>query len=292
MEGEGLNSRILMTRSAGMKLFNQDRISGNIDFTGILMIEGEKMNQAFRKMEVPSHDAWEPGRCKEEAKIADKMYKDLRKYLRDKVKFYFERASDVEIDAFGASDFLPDILSNEASKAKATIKEKLVDQVKNLLGKDMSPKKKSSRRLNIKDSSKTTDDDENKDKKSKKPKDKDKDNNTGNSHEDDDKGFKYIDINKRLICIDREQGLYSLKYVAPHNAKRARLDFIVDGEQSEYNIPIKEAIVKTNNTMVQKIYENSVYLKDIRKGDVITINLKIDFNQYCLMEANYYENKK
>ncbi|NRX48567.1 hypothetical protein [Clostridium beijerinckii] len=49
MEGEEFNRNILMTRSAGMSLFEQNNIHGSISFTGILMITGDKMNEVFKK---------------------------------------------------------------------------------------------------------------------------------------------------------------------------------------------------------------------------------------------------
>ena len=68
-EGEGFGRKILITRSAGMRILEQDRISGSIEFYGVLIIDGEKMNETFKKMEVPSHDAWEPGRCREDREV-------------------------------------------------------------------------------------------------------------------------------------------------------------------------------------------------------------------------------
>jgi hypothetical protein len=287
MEGEKLNSRIMMTRSAGMKLFNQDYISSTIDFTGILMIEGDNMNQAFRMMEVPSHDAWEPGRCKGKEKIANNIYSDLRKYLREKVKENFSKSSNTQMDAFGASDFLPDKITEDGSKE--TIKEKLMDQIKSIFGKEMEPKKKPSRKVEIEVAG-------TKQEKTKKPVSKNNGKRGGsggeNSGQKEDKGYKLMDVKERIICRDKEEGLYTIKYIVPSNAKRARLDFIINGEQSDYNFPVKDAIVRIGKASVKGIKENKIYLENILENDLVTIDLKLDFNQYCLMEANYYEGKK
>lgn len=77
-EGEGFGRKILITRSAGMRILEQDRISGSIEFYGVLIIDGEKMNETFKKMEVPSHDAWEPGRCREDREVCAGALRDLR----------------------------------------------------------------------------------------------------------------------------------------------------------------------------------------------------------------------
>lgn len=281
MEGNNLNSKIMMTRSAGMRLFDQNRISGTIDFTGILMIEGENMNQVFRKMEVPSHDAWEPGRCKEDKKQLEKIYSDLRKYLREKVKENFAKAGSAQLDAFGASDFLPDKITSE--EANGIVKEKLMNQIKNLLGKDMKPQKRAPRRVEIGVSP---------DEKGPNTRKGNKPGKNGGIEPGGDKGFKFVDVKQRIICRDKNKGIYTVKYIVPHNAKRARLDFIISGEQSDYNLPIKSANVIEGNASVELIKENKLYLKNIQKSEAITLELNLDFNQYCLMEANYYESKK
>lgn len=57
-----LHRKILMSRSSGMKIFDQNRISGTIFFAGVCILKDEKINAYFREMENPQHDAWEPER--------------------------------------------------------------------------------------------------------------------------------------------------------------------------------------------------------------------------------------
>ena len=109
--GEGLNRRILMSRHIGMKLFEQKGFPSGIDFTGIFLIRENAMGQAFRRIEVPSHDAWEPGVLQDAAqeKRAKEMYAGLRKYLKEKVRACLQTEDESGVDAFGAGDFLPDV---------------------------------------------------------------------------------------------------------------------------------------------------------------------------------------
>ncbi|MDO4557010.1 MAG: hypothetical protein Q4B70_18015, partial [Lachnospiraceae bacterium] len=117
-ESEGYNRKILITRSAGMRIFEQNRISGSIEFSGILMIDGMKMNETFKTMEVPSHDAWEPGRCRGEEKLYTAIFTGLKRYMKEMVRDNFGKVNSNVIDAIGASDFLPDkIKENEDGKA-------------------------------------------------------------------------------------------------------------------------------------------------------------------------------
>ncbi|MHB8065878.1 MAG: hypothetical protein ACYDG2_25230, partial [Ruminiclostridium sp.] len=57
-----LHRKVLMTRSTGMKIFDKQSISSTIQFAGILNLKGEKVNQFFREMESPQHNAWQPDR--------------------------------------------------------------------------------------------------------------------------------------------------------------------------------------------------------------------------------------
>ena len=86
--GEGLNRRILMSRHIGMKLFEQKGFPSGIDFTGIFLIRENAMGRAFRRLEVPSHDAWEPSVLQDAAqeKQAKEMYASLKRYLKEKVR--------------------------------------------------------------------------------------------------------------------------------------------------------------------------------------------------------------
>ncbi|MDU5301818.1 MAG: hypothetical protein E6151_04945, partial [Dialister micraerophilus] len=128
MKIEGGNRRIMITRQAGMKLFELDRMPCAIpDFTGILYIVGDRMNAEFRCMETPEHNKWvsTTTKCKGKEKYYDSMEKDLKRYVRETVKKLFNVSSDEVIDAYGAADFLPDISEENLEKGKKS-KEYLV----------------------------------------------------------------------------------------------------------------------------------------------------------------------
>ena len=46
------------------------------------------------------------------------------------------------------------------------------------------------------------------------------------------------------------------------------------------------------NTSIKKIQGNTIYLDSVKKNDVLKIDLQLDFDEYCLLEVTYYENKK
>ena len=139
--GEGLNRRILMSRHIGMKLFEQKGFPSGIDFTGIFLIKENAMGQAFRRMEVPAHDAWEPGVLQDaaQAKQAKEMYAGLKRYLKEKVREHLATEEERGVDAFGAGDFLPDTEAAGVRRAlaarKGRQKESLMSRVERVTKK-------------------------------------------------------------------------------------------------------------------------------------------------------------
>lgn len=321
MDGDNLNRKIMMTRSAGMRLFDQNRISGSINFTGILMINGTNMNKAFRAMEVPSHDAWEPGLCKGNEKVAEKMYKDLRKYMKSQVLNAFANTNQNEIDAFGANDFLPDLTIK--SDSKQTMLNIFSDLIKEVDGKEMNPiskpnskpKKRKKRKNNGKEVDIFIDDDfsggdnppteNNNGGKSgnydckKYPGNGDGNNpnsatevSKGDSDTEELESYKEATIKLRSMCIDKKQGKYLNTFKVPKTCKYAKLEFSIVGEQSTSTINIKNSNLLEGNTSIKKIQGNTIYLDSVKKNDVLKIDLQLDFDEYCLLEVTYYENKK
>lgn len=283
MEGDNLNRRILMTRSAGMSLFEQDRFSSDIEFTGILMIEGDKMNREFKEMEVPSHDAWKPSRCKDKATYYDNMFKDLRKYMREQVNECFGKVTSTVIDAFDAGEFLPDssVMEDSAEVKKSGIFER----VRKLIGKETPPKKKKPRPLTV---APKQDPEENADKDKKKPKDKE---DKPKTPKDPTPNFKSVAVNTRAICINPSEGRYQIRFIVPKKAKAGRLDISVAGDEDSQ--VVKNAkVISSYGTTISKVEGNSLYLGNLIAGDYLSLEVFVEYDCYCMLEVQYYENKK
>ena len=59
-----------------MKIFEQNRLSPSyLQFAGVLILEGDNLNEFFRKMESPQHDKWEPDRVDSSERNIAKQYK-------------------------------------------------------------------------------------------------------------------------------------------------------------------------------------------------------------------------
>ena len=51
--------RVAMVRRTGMKIMDKGNINGLIPFSGLLYIEGDKLNEYLRTLENPQHTKWE-----------------------------------------------------------------------------------------------------------------------------------------------------------------------------------------------------------------------------------------
>ena len=103
---EKLNRKVLITRTSGMKIFAMDRITRNIPFSGILKMEGEKLNAFFREMETPAHDKWEAGRYTKDKKLAQTYLKELKEWITDTVLSLSRDFDSEEVDVDGLGGIL------------------------------------------------------------------------------------------------------------------------------------------------------------------------------------------
>ena len=306
---ENLNRRVLMTREAGMRLFEQDHISGSINFTGILQITGKKMNKVFKEMEVPSHDAWKPKRNNNPGFYED-IYGGLRDYIRAKVKEKFGVSSVNSIDAFGVEDFLPD--------------SENIDNGKELEGKHLTPNTKLGEQKRMKPSKKRTTIKEqisfdektdtygnggggqNPGKDS--PNTENPISNPGTQSgpdptespiaKEDGKNtkdsYKQVETNgSRLMCIDAEKGIYRYSFTVPNNAKKGKLEFYLSGEQSEFPLSIISAKdLSDKDSFITCDKDGKIIMEDIKKGSRHQLEIQVNFDACCMMEVSYYESKK
>lgn len=92
-----LSRRVAMVRGTGMKIFDQDRISGTISFSGVLYVEGNDLNSILRQIENPQHTEWQTERA-ENPKNAEKVRKAILKFIRDSFKKQTEQSVGETLD--------------------------------------------------------------------------------------------------------------------------------------------------------------------------------------------------
>lgn len=300
-EGEGLNRKIMITRRAGMKILEQNYISGSIDFTGVLVIEGDNMNEVFRKMEVPSHDSWEPNRIRNQENDYKKILSNFRKYLRETVRDSFGTEVPDSMDALGASEFLPNVLKKE--EEKELHEDEMSTRIKSLGVRKVDPYEYKTKNFYLTEDDRDSDSNEN-GTKSKHTSSSSHDSNSSISESNPDSGkvlenkksiekkLQEVLLNKRLICVNAKSGIYNLNFVVPKKALEAKLEFKLLGEQSNFKLPIKSAKVLIGNGSVTSIQDNKVFLSNLDKGESLKLEVEVEFDEYCMMEVAYYARKK
>ncbi|MCA1054303.1 hypothetical protein LCM10_04825 [Rossellomorea aquimaris] len=316
LNGEDLNRRVLMTRKTGMRLFEQKNISGSISFTGLLMITGNQMNNIFKQMENPAHNEWSPDRYEKNPKLANAIYSDLRKFMRQSVKEYFQEQVTDSMDAVGLSDFLPN--KNMISDTGANKTESLNSKIKSLVTKEKKeePKRKTSRRRNSTEEqdfeeqlsgeygiTSTGEEGGNGDGShgeggnagggSTNPGGQNELNPDRDGDSDKKKERKPnknpISIEQKYVPTERKNGKYKFFISSKKPMERGKLVFKVIGEQSDYDLPIKTASTDDQGVVVEKVESNAVYIGSVPAHAGFKVDVEIDYYDYCVMEVELYE---
>ncbi|GAB6256931.1 hypothetical protein [Peribacillus sp. N1] len=315
MDGDDLNRCVLMTRKNGMRIYEQNRISGSISFTGLLIMKGKNMNKVFKQMENPAHDKWIPKRYEENQNLADKIYSDLRRFLRDSVKDTFQQNTTDSMNAVGLSDFLPNrnLLEEDGTQKLESIETR----VKSIGIKEIEkkPSKKAKSRGN--DLTKTeeqilgefgiTDGEESGHVPGKgrsgggdgggttepggdKTIDPDKGGNVGIKEEEATKSVP-VKNQQKYACANKKAGQYRFAITSQKAITKGELKFKVLGEQNEFDLPIVQARFADNGIVVDSISDNTIRFSSTAKTKSLNVDIEIDYSDYCVMEVSVYEVK-
>lgn len=120
----GLHRKVMMCRKNGMKIFDKANISSTIQFAGICILKDDKINEYFRAMENPQHNAWEPERHSTDSKNKAKSNMTLLyKYIKNEVIELGKVTTVDEIDAEGMGEFFADteFIDTDSQSKKETI---------------------------------------------------------------------------------------------------------------------------------------------------------------------------
>lgn len=286
-QGEDLNQRVLMTRKTGMTLFPQSRLGNSISYTGILLIQGDTMNQIFKTMEMPAHDKWEPGRCKVNKTFYENAYTDLKQYLRKKIIENFGAPQqDIEA-AYGMDEFFADAAGDGALNVE--IKER---KPKAKMIKRKARRRRTDREIKVKEPPEEggLDDNPRTDGKKDDPK---KDGRTTKDPADPAKkkyNFKFRAVKKRLVANNMMNGEFTLAFTIPISKSRIRLEVVGLAERGNYKIPVHNVRIDGNDSAVE-VEKNSITFGPAKKGQTIAAHFSTGFQGPMMMEVNYYEAK-
>ena len=128
-----MNRKILVVRKSGMKISEIKGLPKGISYTGILEIQGEKINAFFREMENPTHDRWEPNRHSDP--ILAKQYKmEVEEWVKTIIRQKVEEMSGTEvmIDTGNIFNTTTKALHSDVEQDKDIKKESIVDTTKSV----------------------------------------------------------------------------------------------------------------------------------------------------------------
>lgn len=133
-----LNKKILVVRKSGMKISEIKGLPKGISYTGILELQGERLNAFFREMENPTHDKWEPNRHSNPALA--KMYKtEVEDWVKSVIRQKVEEMSGAEVlidtgnifNTSGKQESLPDDYEDAPRRENVVDTTKTVEVVMN-----------------------------------------------------------------------------------------------------------------------------------------------------------------
>lgn len=129
VDNELSSRRVLMSRINGMKVFEQSRFPKGIPFSGICILKDRKINDYFRRMETPEHNAWKADQFSEnpkEIKDAKETRLNLIRIIREELNRLARETTLDETDVGDLGILLPDLeddLLGSRSKDESLSKE-------------------------------------------------------------------------------------------------------------------------------------------------------------------------
>lgn len=96
MYANDLNKKILVVRKSGMKITEIRNLPKGISYTGILELQGDRLNSFFREMENPTHDKWEPNRHSN-PDLAKQYKNEVEDWVRSVIRQKVEEMSRAEV---------------------------------------------------------------------------------------------------------------------------------------------------------------------------------------------------
>lgn len=142
-----LNKKVLVVRSSGMKIARIPSLPRSISFVGFLEICGKDLNEFFRGMENPKHNAWEPNRYDEPDRQKAKNYKtEVEEWVRESIskKLIESTGAESPVDMGDALNY-----QDSSNTSSQNSKEAIIDTVKNIDVIQREPKKQKTKILDV-----------------------------------------------------------------------------------------------------------------------------------------------
>lgn len=293
--------KILISRSNGMKIFDRNRISSSIQFSGVCILEDEKINTYFREMETPQHDNWESDRHRN-PKEAEKIKREFFAILKEKVKEKGKETILDEMDAVGVGEYLPDINdigdNSENNRENIDNKKKKFDFKKITtieINENNNIKEANSEEKDFVNELSENGDIENKVGSEEHINMSDESSGTGNSdlrNDEKSETVKFSHINPssiRIFKVFDEEEMYKMIFKLEKNTEKVIIAVSIAGEQASIPVVIKKA--KDNNGKILESKSNKITIKNLIKDKKYSILFSLNDNENYPVEVKMYGDK-
>ena len=238
-----------------MRIANIRALPKGMSYTGILELQGEKLNKFFRKMENPQHNSWDPERHNN-PKLAKQYKKEVEDCFKETICKKLEEASGEE-SVIDVGDCFNTAAHTDV-EGKGETKEKILDSTKSVeISFQRTKHKKTSNSAggmgNTKVNGRTTDEGSlfgHRHRSGKQGGDP-----TGRSGEQDNSGkdsvyagFKEVSVSARVIT--RGNGNNRLVVKANDNLQQAIIEVMSVGENGK-SLPVKVQNILSGNASVR-----------------------------------------
>lgn len=300
LKREEANRMILQTRISGMKIYDKDRISGNIMFTGVFRAVGKELDKFLKTLENTNHTGWSPDQSqKENRKQAEEFLKDLYHWFKEMVKNSYEQSVENVIDAIGIKDFLPLVSQKEGKEDEQdeTGIRKTIDKVvikRNIKKSNVYNAYEFSEdgvdslieELGLDNEDTEVEKENKKKKKIKKTLEK-------ISLRRKLKKEQLVDADEffgvKIIAMNANEGIYRCILRPTKSFREIDIKFNIVGEDGRITeTEIKDVTSKTNK---MKKNESMIRLYDIKKGELAMIDININSKLLLKMKGKVYEVK-
>lgn len=293
-----LNKKILVVRKSGMKISEIKGLPKGISYTGILELQGERLNAFFREMENPTHDKWEPNRHSNPSLA--KMYKtEVEDWVKSVIRQKVEEMSGAEV-LIDTGNLFNTAGKNEPPRSDdsdAPKKENVIDTTKNV-EIVINPKKTTSVRgaggTGSRKVSGTIED---------------VGNLSGHRHRDGERpqkptgrkgredqggqdsvfsGMTYINVSARVISVGG--GVNRLICIPEKNLSYGEVQVLATGENGK-SMPIRINNI-VNGTNQASIKDGKIVLKGISQGEKVVVDFQVSGRQNYAMGVEVSGNQE
>ena len=294
--------KVAMIRKTGMKILEKDRLPSHVPFTGVMFLEGDKLNERLRLIENPEHTEWQPDRSANPNKEKE-LLKALYAKIREQLEQLVMHSSLDEVDAVGVGNFLPDEADENNDKSRdEVVSDKVVEIEKKVV-------KKRATSGEAPGNSEIESQENEEDGYHKEPGGDEQDwfHNGGHTvnpepkpgqpahHEPGGKEKMPKKIGVSLskfvpVCVSKNDGTYVLMIVPSEDGDEGELHVYMSAETTNYEAPIKSAtVIGGGNASVKNGCISGLTFK---KGQPLRIKVQLDFYDYCSFEVKTYAVKK